>query len=88
VGANRRRISALFISEAAVIGTIGGVVGFIVGVFLARSIGLSVFDTAVSTNIILLPMAIGISVAVAVAASILPVRRAQAVEPAVVLRGE
>ncbi len=88
VGANRRRISALFLSEAAVIGTIGGIVGFIVGVFLARYIGLSVFDTAVSTNIILLPMAIGISVAVAVAASILPVRRAQAVEPAVVLRGE
>jgi putative ABC transport system permease protein len=88
VGANRRRISALFLSEAAVIGTIGGVIGFIVGVFLARYIGLSVFDTAVSTNIILLPMAIGISVAVAVAASIIPVRRAQAVEPAVVLRGE
>ena len=88
VGANRRRISALFLSEAAVIGTIGGVIGFIVGVFLARSIGLSVFDTAVSTNIILLPMAIGISVAVAVGASIIPVRRAQAVEPAVVLRGE
>ncbi len=88
VGANRRRISVLFLSEAAVIGTIGGLVGFIVGVFLARSIGLSVFDTVVSTNIILLPIAIGISVAVAVAASIIPVRRAQAVEPAVVLRGE
>jgi len=88
VGANRRRISILFLSEAALIGTIGGFVGFIVGVFLARSIGLSVFDTAVSTNIILLPIAIGISVAVAVVASILPVRRAQAVEPAVVLRGE
>lgn len=88
VGAERRKISALFLSEAAVIGTIGGILGFVAGVFLARSIGLSVFDTAVSTNILLLPVAIGISVAVAVAASILPVRRAQAVEPAVVLRGE
>ncbi len=88
VGAERRKISALFLSEAAVIGTIGGILGFVAGVFLARSIGLSVFDTAVSTNILLLPVAIGISVAVAVGASILPVRRAQAVEPAVVLRGE
>lgn len=88
VGAERRKISLLFLSEAAVIGTIGGVLGFVAGVFLARSIGLSVFDTAVSTNILLLPVAIGISVAVAVGASILPVRRAQAVEPAVVLRGE
>jgi putative ABC transport system permease protein len=88
LGAERRRITALFLVEAAVIGVIGGVMGFLAGVFLARAIGLSVFDTAVGTSILLLPVAIGISVAVAVLASIPPVRRAMQVEPAVVLRGE
>jgi putative ABC transport system permease protein len=88
LGAERGRITTLFLVEATVIGVLGGIIGFIVGVFLARMIGLSVFDTTVSTNILLLPVAIGISVAVAVLASIPPVRRALKVEPAVVLRGE
>ncbi len=88
LGAERRRITTLFLVEAGVIGVIGGLIGFIVGMFLARMIGLSVFDTAVATNIILVPVAIGISVAVAVMASIPPVRRALGVEPAAVLRGE
>jgi len=88
LGAERGRITTLFLVEAALIGVMGGITGFIVGVFLARMIGLSVFDTAVSTSILLLPVAIGISVAVAVLASIPPVRRALKVEPAVVLRGD
>jgi putative ABC transport system permease protein len=88
LGAERGRITALFLVESTVVGVIGGVIGFTVGVFMARAIGMSVFDTAVATNIILLPVAIGISIAVAVLASVAPVRRALGVEPAVVLRGE
>jgi putative ABC transport system permease protein len=88
LGAERRRITTLFLVESGIIGVIGGIIGFVVGVFLARMIGMSVFDTAVATNLILLPVAIGISVAVGVFASIPPVRRALRVEPAVVLRGE
>ena len=88
LGAERRRITALFLTEATAIGVLGGILGFLTGVFLARMIGLSVFDTPVSTSILLLPVAIGISVAVAVIASIPPVRRALRVEPAVVLRGD
>jgi putative ABC transport system permease protein len=88
LGAERRRITTLFLVESSIIGVIGGIIGFTVGVFLARMIGLSVFDTAVATNLLLLPVAIAISVAVAVLASIPPVRRALKVEPAIVLRGE
>jgi putative ABC transport system permease protein len=88
VGAERGKISALFLGEAALIGIMGGIAGFLTGAVLAHYVGLSVFETAISTNIILLPVAIGISVAVAVVACIIPVRRAQAIEPAQVLRGE
>jgi putative ABC transport system permease protein len=88
VGAERGKISALFLGEAALIGIMGGIAGFLTGAVLPHYVGLSVFETAISTNIILLPVAIGISVAVAVVACIIPVRRAQAIEPAQVLRGE
>jgi putative ABC transport system permease protein len=88
VGAENKRISELFISEATIIGVIGGIFGYIVGVILAQVIGLSVFGTSINPRLEILPIAIGISIGVSLLASILPVRRAVQVEPAIVLRGE
>jgi putative ABC transport system permease protein len=88
VGAEARKIVTLFLSEAAIIGMLGGIAGFAVGTILAYFIGHSVFDTAISTSLVLLPIVIGMSVGVALAASVGPVRRAVAVEPVIVLRGE
>jgi putative ABC transport system permease protein len=67
---------------------VGGIIGFIIGIFLAQIIGLSVFNTYINPHIEVIPIAILISVAVAIFASIIPVRRAVKVEPALVLRGE
>ena len=88
VGAENKRIVLLFLSEAAIIGTIGGILGFVVGSILAQFIGLSVFDTSITLRLEIIPIAIGISIGVSLLASILPVRRAVKVEPAIVLRGE
>jgi len=88
VGAENKRIIALFISEATIIGIIGGILGYIVGIVLAQFIGYSVFGTSVNPRIEILPMAMGISIGVSLLASALPVRRAVKVEPAIVLRGE
>ena len=88
VGAENKKIVSLFFSEAAIIGSIGGVLGFIIGVILAQVIGLSVFSTSISPQYQILPVAILISIGVSLFASVLPVRRAVKVEPAVVLRGE
>jgi putative ABC transport system permease protein len=88
VGAENKRISALFVSEATIIGVIGGIFGYFVGVFLSQVIGLSVFSTTISLRLEILPIAIGISIGVSLLASALPVRRAVKVEPAIVLRGE
>jgi putative ABC transport system permease protein len=88
VGAEARKIVVLFMSEATVIGILGGIAGFIVGAVMAHFIGLSVFETSIDTNLILLPAIIGLSVGVSLAASIVPVKRAISVEPAIVLRGE
>jgi len=88
VGAENKKIVALFLSEAAIIGVIGGILGFIIGVVIAQFIGLSVFNSSITPRFEIIFVAIGISVGVSLLASILPVRRAVKVEPAIVLRGE
>jgi len=49
---------------------------------------MSVFGTSISPRLEVIPIALGISVGVSLLASILPVRKAVGVEPAIVLRGE
>jgi len=88
IGAENRSIASLFLTEAAITGLIGGVIGFGVGIGLAQFIGLSVFSTTVSLRWEVLAAAIPISIGVSLLASALPVKRATAVEPAIVLRGE
>ncbi len=88
VGAEDKKIVALFLSEAAIIGIIGSLLGYIIGIILAQFIGLSVFGTTITPRIEVIPVAVGISMGVSLLASALPVRRAVKVEPAIVLRGE
>jgi len=88
VGAENKKITSLFLSEATIIGIIGGVLGYIVGIILAQLIGFSVFSMSITPRFEVIPISIGISIGVALFASIIPVRRAVKVEPAIVLRGE
>jgi len=88
VGAENRKIVALFFSEATFVGFIGGILGYFIGLILAQFIGLSVFSLSITPRFEILPIIVMISICVALLASILPVRRAIKVEPAIVLRGE
>lgn len=88
MGAENGRIASLFLAEAGIMGTIGGILGYVVGLVLAYFIGQSVFGSQVAPSLFVLPVAMGIGVGVALLASLLPVRRATKVEPAVVLRGD
>ncbi|MBA3044080.1 FtsX-like permease family protein, partial [archaeon] len=74
--------------EALIIGVLGGILGYIVGIIFAQFIGMSVFNSAITPRISVFPIALGISVGVSSLASILPVRKAVKIEPARVLRGE
>jgi putative ABC transport system permease protein len=88
VGAENNRIISLFFSEAAIIGVAGGIIGYVIGLVLSQFIGISVFNTTIAPRLEVIPIAIGISVGVSLLASMLPVRRAVSIEPAIVLRGE
>ena len=88
VGAENHQITALFLSEAAIIGIIGGLIGYLAGLLLAHLIGLSVFSVTITPHLEVLPIAIGLAIGVTLLSSIIPVRRAIHVEPAIVLRGE
>jgi putative ABC transport system permease protein len=88
IGAENRSIAALFLAEATLTGLIGGIGGFGVGIVLAQFIGLRVFSTTIPLRWEVLAVAIPIAIGVSLLASALPVRRATAVEPAIVLRGE
>lgn len=88
IGAGDRTVASLIIAESAIIGLLGGVAGYVAGYVLAGVIGSTVFGSAVTPVPVVFPITLGIALAVAVGASALPIRRALAIEPAVVLRGD
>jgi putative ABC transport system permease protein len=88
VGAENKKIISLFLSETTIIGIIGGLVGFIAGVVISQFIGMSVFNTFITPRYEFIPVILLISISVSIIASIIPIRKAVKVEPAIVLRGE
>ena len=88
LGAEARRIGALFLAEASALGVVGGIAGYALGFAFAQIIAQSVFASTVELNLWVGLGALAIAITVAVIGSAIPVRRALAVEAAVVLRGE
>lgn len=87
LGAARRRVVLFFLSEAALLGGLGGLVGGALGLAAGRLIGAWALAVRVAWTPILLPFACLLGLAVAVAASVLPVSRALGRYPAALLKG-
>ncbi|MBB2955392.1 putative ABC transport system permease protein [Bifidobacterium commune] len=88
LGAPSRDIAVEFTAEAALYGLIGGVVGTVIGYVLANALSSSVFGQNLAMNWPLALASVLVSTLVAVLASLLPVRHATRIDPAVVLREE
>lgn len=88
IGADGNQIAGLFFAEAAVTGIIGGAIGILIGVALARMVGMWVFGAIINPS--LFPVLISglLSLAVALFGSMLPVKKAVEIEPSVILRGD
>jgi putative ABC transport system permease protein len=86
IGAEDKKIAVLFLTEAMIIGVIGGLLGYFVGIVLAQYIGHVVFNSSIQPVFLVLPIILGISIVVTLISSLIPVRRAIKVEPAEVIR--
>jgi putative ABC transport system permease protein len=88
LGASGRLLSGFFAAEAAALGAIGAVIGFLAGIGIAAWIGRVNFHAAVAPRFSVLPIILAVSIAVTLVAAILPISLLRRVQPAVILRGE
>jgi putative ABC transport system permease protein len=88
LGASDRLVMRLFLAEGAGLGLLGGLAGFGLGYFLARDLGLRLFAVALNPAWWAFPVVCLLSVGLAVAATLLPVRVVRSVQPATTLKGE
>lgn len=86
LGAGRRRVRALLLSEAALSGLAGGVAGCLLGAAAAEAIAVSVFGALVPLAWSAGPLALATSLALSLAAAVWPVERALRVSPSETLR--
>jgi putative ABC transport system permease protein len=88
LGASSRMLNGFFAAEAAVLGAIGALIGFVVGIALAAWIGRVNFHAPVVPRLSVLPVVLAGSIAVTLLSAILPISLLRRVQPAVILRGE
>jgi len=88
LGASDRLLNGFFATEAAALGAIGAVIGFLFGIGIAAWIGRVNFHAAVVPRFSVLPVIVAGSMIVTLLAAILPISLLRRVQPAVILRGE
>ena len=87
IGGSMRRVLRLFLAEAALLGLAGGMIGAAAGIFLSIGLGKVVFDVAARPRLIVYPVAVALTIIVAII-SAYPLRRLASIRPASVFRGE
>jgi putative ABC transport system permease protein len=88
LGASGRLLNGFFAAEAAVLGAMGALIGFVVGIGIAAWIGRVNFHAPVVPRLSVLPVVLAGSMAVTLLSAILPISLLRRVQPAVILRGE
>src|SRR5215470_13202144 len=87
IGGATRRVVRLFLAEAALLGLAGGLIGAAAGILLSIGLGKAVFGVAARPRLIVYPVAVGLTMLVAIL-SAFPLRRLAGIRPASVFRGE
>ncbi|MFH1144871.1 MAG: ABC transporter permease [Candidatus Eisenbacteria bacterium] len=88
IGATRGQILLLFLSEAVLLSTTGGVVGLLAGMGLAALVHLVLPGLPVHTPLTFALLAVAVSFLVGLLSGILPARRAAALDPIEALAAE
>jgi putative ABC transport system permease protein len=88
IGATSRQVLWLFLSEAVLLSTLGGLLGLVLGMGTAQALRLYVPALPVNTPLEFVLVAMAVSFAVGVASGLLPARRAAALDPVEALAAE
>ncbi len=88
IGASDKSIILEFVGESMLLGFLGGVLGTILGFVFAQEVSVNVFNSSISFRPLLIPITVIASIAVTAVSSLLPIRSATEVDPALVLKGE
>jgi putative ABC transport system permease protein len=88
LGASGRAVGSFFVAEQLFLAFVGGVMGYALGILLARALGIEIFGVVPTLRWILFPIVLALAAMVALLGSLLPLGRASRFDPAPVLRGE
>ena len=88
IGASDRSIIEEFMGEGMLLGLCGGVLGSVLGYVFAQQVSLNVFSSSIVFRPLLVPVTVIASIAVTGISSLMPIRSATEVDPALVLKGE
>jgi len=87
IGGSARGILNLFLTEAALLGLAGGLIGAAAGIALSMALGKAVFGIAAAPRLIVYPISVVLTVIVAIFGAY-PLRRLANVRPATIFRGD
>lgn len=88
IGASDKSIIGEFMGESMLLGGIGGMLGAALGFVFAQQVSLRVFSSDIRFQWLIVPVTILVSIIVTGLSSVLPIRSATEVDPALVLKGE
>lgn len=88
LGASDSSIRREFLGEGMFLGLLGGVLGALLGFVFAQVVSVNVFHASIMFRPLLLPATVLVSMAIAAASCLMPIKRAVAIDPAIVLKGE
>jgi putative ABC transport system permease protein len=87
IGGSAHGILNLFLTEAALLGLAGGLIGAAAGIALSIALGKAVFGIAAAPRLIVYPISVALTVIVAIVGAY-PLRRLANVRPATIFRGD
>ena len=88
LGAPDSSIRAEFLGEGMFLGGLGGLLGGLLGFVFAQVVSVNVFGSSSTFQPLLLPITLLVSMLIAAVSCLLPIKRAVAIDPAIVLKGE
>jgi len=87
LGGSMQKVLRIFLAEVGILGFAGGVLGYLLGVFLSIWMGHRVFGVSISPRWEVFPLTVALML-IASLAGALPLRLLGNIRPAVILRGE